>query len=350
MSHGEIRVAREPLQKFVAEIFIQAGMPSEDAETEAEALLWANLRGVDSHGVSLIPWYIGNVDNGVMNIKPDIRVIKETPATCLIEADRAFGPVVTTFAMNLVIEKAKEVGIGWAIIRDLTHQGALGYYSLMAAERNMAGIVFTSGRPTMAPYGAKASGISNAPISIAVPSKRHQPLLLDMATSIGAIGKIWLAIDKGVSIPSDWALDKDGNPTTDPGQAAIMMPVGGPKGSGLSIMVECLTSVIANSPILERALSDKEAFGRHIQSGVVAAIDISTFCDPNIYQEHIDNLIDALKALPKAEGFTEISVPGERSGKTIADRRRNGIPLSEGIVRKLQVIATRFNIQSPFGA
>ena len=139
MAQGEVRVAWKPLQEFATKVFEQSGMPPEDAEKEAGALIWANLRGVDSHGVLRIPWYIENIDKGVMNPRPNIQTLKETPATLLIEADRALGPVVTIFTMNRVIEKAKKVGICWALIRNLTHQGALGYYSQMAAKQDMAG-------------------------------------------------------------------------------------------------------------------------------------------------------------------------------------------------------------------
>ena len=367
MAQSEVRVAWEPLKEFTKEIFVQLGMPPEGAETEATVLIWANLRGVDSHGVLLIPIYVEWVDNEVMNPKPNIQVLKETPATLFVEADRAFGPVVTVFTMNRAIEKAKEAGICWASIRNTTHQGAMGYYALMAAEKGMAGLAFVCNPPNMAPYGAKVPGVHNSPIAISVPAKRHRPLILDMATSVVAAGKILLALDKGVSIPVGWALDKDGNPTTDPKNGVVLLPFGGPKGSGLALMFECLSSVMMGNPLLEPALLDKEIgpltqgkkpevmrvrpgyTRRHIQNSVVAAIDISTFTDVEGYKEHIDNLIDGLKALPKAEGFSEIFVPGEPENRNFDDRSRNGIPLPEGTVRNLRNVAERFGIKLPPG-
>jgi len=364
---GETRVLGDPLKQFAKEIFVRVGMPPEDAETESTVLIWANLRGVDSHGVLLIPWYVENVDKCMMNPKPNIQIMKETPATLLIDADRAFGAVVTMFAMNRVIEKAKEVGVCWAAIRNNTHQGAIGYYALMAAEKGMAGLTFACNPPNMVPYGAKVPGVHNSPIAISVPAKRHRPLILDMATSVVAAGKIHLALDKGVPIPVGWAIDKDGNPTTDPKEGMALLPFGGPKGSGLALMFECLSSVMVGNPMLEPALLDKEVgpltqgekpeviqvrpgySSRHIQNSVVVAIDISTFTDVEGYKEHIDNLIDGLKALPKAEGFSEIFVPGEPENRTFDDRSRNGIPLPEGTVRKLRDIAQRFDIRLPLG-
>jgi len=237
MAESKVRIAYEPLKEFAKEVFLRAGMPSEDAEIEAATLIWANLRGVDSHGVLRIPWYVENIDKGVMNPKPNIQVVKETPATLLIDADRALGPVVTTLTMKRVMAKAKEVGIGWGLIRNHTHQGAIGYYPLMAAEKDMAGIVIACNPPNMVPYGARVAGVQNSPIAIAVPTKRYRSLILDMATSVVAAGKIWLAVDKGESIPLGWALDKDGNPTTDPRKYATLLPVGGPKGLRLGTYV-----------------------------------------------------------------------------------------------------------------
>lgn len=370
MAQTEIRVAWEPLREFSKEVFIKLGMPPEDAETEAAVLSWANLRGVDSHGVLLIPQYIEWVGNGVMNPKPSIEVLKETPSMLSVEADRAFGPVVTVFTMNKAIEKAREVGICWAEISNTTHQGAMGYYPLMAAEKGMAGLAFVCNPPNMAPYGARVAGVCNSPIAISVPAKRHRPLLLDMATSVVAAGKITLALDKGVSIPDSWAIDKDGNPATDPKKAVVLLPFGGAKGSGLALMFECLSSVMMGNPLLGPALFGKEGGAplkavkkeksevigerpghlvRHIQNSVVVAIDISKFTDVESYKEHIDNLIDGIKALPRADGINEIFVPGEPENRNHDDRSRNGIPLPAGTVRNLRSVSERFGIKLPPG-
>jgi len=360
-------VAWRPLKAFAKEVFTRAGMPPEDAEAEAGALIWANLRAVDSHGVLRIPWYLDNIEKGVMNPRPDIKLIKETPATILLDADRALGPVVTIRVVDMVMAKARKMGIGWALIRNLTHQGALGYYSQMMAEKGMAGIVFVCNPPNMAPFGARAPGVHNSPIAISVPAKRHRPLNLDMATSVVAGGKLWLAVDKNMPIPEGWALDKEGKPTTDPRNVGALLPFGGPKGSGLAMMFECLSSVMAGNPVLEPVLFGREigqpgegkkrqAVGerlaylpKHIQNSVVAAIDISTFTDLESYKEHIDNLIDGIKALPKAEGFREVFVPGEPEERAFAERSKNGIPLPEGTVRNLRAISEKLGVKLPPG-
>jgi LDH2 family malate/lactate/ureidoglycolate dehydrogenase len=363
MTDTQIRIKWQSLKAFMKELFLRLGMSPEDAEIEAEVLIWANLRGVDSHGALLLPWYVDNLTTGVMNPKPDIKIEKETPATILIEADRSLGAPVTVFAMKRVMEKAKKVGVGWGIIRNVTHQGAIGYYSLMAAQAGMAGLTFTCNPPNMAPYGAKAPGVHNSPIAISVPAKRHRALLLDMATSVVAAGKINLAVDKNVPIPQGWALDKDGNPTTDPRQAVILLPFGGAKGSGLAMMFECLSGVMSGNPLLSPALLGTDAAAakpsepkprpghasRHIQNSVVAAINIGTFTDVESYKEHIDNLIDGIKALPKAEGVSEIFVPGEPEWRPYDERSKNGIPLPDGTVQNLRHVADRVKINLPEG-
>ena len=372
MAEGEMKVvAWKPLQEFTKEVFTRAGMPPEEAEAEAGVLLWANLRAIDSHGVLRIPFYLDYIEKGMMNPKPNIRIIKETPATILLDADRALGSVVTIKVMDMVVEKAKQVGIGWALICNLTHQGALGYYTQMMAEKGMAGIAFVCNPPNMAPFGARVAGVHNSPIAISVPTKRHRPLNLDMATSVAAGGKLLLALDKNIPIPEGWALDKDGNPTTDPGKVdepgfrfGALLPIGGPKGSGLAMMFECLSSIMAGNPLLEPALFGREigpptggkkeqATGKrlpkHIQNSVVAAIDISTFTDLESYKEHVDNLIDGIKALPKADGFSEIFVPGEPEGKAYIERSRSGIPLPEGTIGNLRAVSEKYGVKLPPG-
>ena len=348
MAEGEVRVEWKVLQSFTQQVFERWGVQPEHAEIEAELLVWANLRGVDSHGVLRVPLYLGWLDDGVMNPRPNIRVENETPATILIEADFALGPVVTTMAMRRVIEKAKDVGIGWCVIRNTTHQGAMGYYSLMAAKEDMAGIAIVCSPPGMAPAGARAAGVHNSPIAISVPGNRRSPLTLDMATSVAAGGKVDLARDKGIPIPEGWALDAQGNSTTDPKLADILLPFGGPKGSGLALMFECLASLMAGNPLLGPALQSKEyqrRTGR--QNSIVAAIDIGTFTDPAGYKDNVDQVIDGIKALPKADGVDEIFVPGEPENLVYQDRSQNGIPLPEGTVRNLQAAADRFELQLP---
>ena len=350
MEQDEVHVAWQPLQDFTREVFVRAGVPPKDAEIEAEVLVWANLRGIDSHGVQRIPGYVERLDTGQMNPRPNIRVVQETPATVFIEADHALGPVVTTFAMDQVIAKAQEVGIGWGFIRNTTHQGAMGYYALMAAKRDLAGIALVCSPPNMAPFGARAPGVHNSPIAIAVPGNRRRPLILDMATSVAAGGKLDVARDKGVPIPDNWAMDRDGKPTTDPHQAAALLPAAGHKGYGLALMFECLSSLMVGNPLLVPTLLGRDsAPAPGAQNSVVAAINIGSFTDAARYREDVDELVGALKALPKAAGFDEIFVPGEPEDRVYDNRVQHGIPMPPGTLRRLHDVAQRFEIALPPG-
>jgi ureidoglycolate dehydrogenase (NAD+) len=262
----------------------------------------------------------------------------------LLDADCAFGPVVTTWAMRRVMQKSREAGIGWGQIRDTTHQGAMGYYPLLAAREDMAGIALVCSPPNMAPYGAKAAGVHNSPIAIGVPARRHRPLLLDIATSVAAGGKLDLARDRGGRIPVGWALDKEGNTTTDPHLASILLPFGGPKGSGLALMFECLASIMVGNPLVGPALQGAPGADRHRQNSIVAAINIGMFTDVEAYKSNVDIVIDGLKGLPRVAGCAEVLVPGELEDRVHEERIKNGIPLSEGTIRNLRTLAERFNL------
>ena len=345
MAANDIRIPWEVLQAFTSDVFVKVGMPPKDAQIEAEVLVWANLRGVDSHGVLRIPSYVRSVQNGSMNPKPDIRITKETPATLLIDCDFAFGPVVTVYAMRKVIEKARQVGIGWAQLRKTSHQGAMAYYPLIAVEHDMAGIAFVCSPPNTAPFGARVPGVHNSPIAIAVPARKHRQLVLDMATSVAAGGKVMLARDKGIAMPEGWALDKDGRATTDPNLVGALLPTGGYKGSGLAIMFESLTGIMVGNPLLGPVLSGGQRPPG--QNSVVAAIDISAFTDVEGYKANVDTVIEGLRALPPADGFDQVMVPGEPEDRMEEERRRDGIPLPGGTVANLQEVASNLGVELP---
>jgi ureidoglycolate dehydrogenase (NAD+) len=341
----DVRVDAQELQQFTTQIFTAAGMPPEDAALESEVLVWANLRGIDSHGVLRIPWYVSLIDNGQMNPRPQVQTLQETPAVLYLDADRALGPVATVPAMQKAIQKAKNVGIGWTLIRNVTHQGAMGYYAQMAAQEGMAGLAIVCSPPNMAPFGARAAGLHNSPVAMAVPAGKYPPLSLDMATSVAAGGKLSLAQDKGIPLGEGWALDGAGNPTVDPHAARILLPSAGPKGSGLALMFQTLTSLMANNPLLVPALRGET--NRHNQNSLVAAINISLFTELETFTQQVDETIEALKALPKVEGVDAILMPGEPEFTTLEERSRHGIPVPPGTLHKLQDAAARFDLRLP---
>ena len=345
---SDVLIPWNSLQEFAAAVFSHAGMPETDANLEAEVLVWANLRGIDSHGVLRVDNYLDKIDTGAYKVRPDLRILKETPATLLIECDQGFGPIGTTMAMEKAIAKAREVGIGWASLRNHGHQGAMAYYTHMAAAAGMAGMTVCTNPPNMVPPGARAAATHNSPLSIAVPAKRYPPISLDMATSIVAGGKLEFARDQRMELPDDWAFDENGEPTTDPFKAKLLRPAGGYKGYGMALLFECLTGVLVGNPILVPWLRGLEPMPlQGVQNSFVCAIDVDAFTDLDDYRQSIDELIDTMHATPVHEGSDPIQVPGERENAVCAQRTRDGIPLPPGTMDKLRTAADRFGLALP---
>lgn len=337
-------VSAEALRRFVASVLAKVGMPPAGAATVAEVLVWANLRGVDTHGVTRLPRYVNLIEAGDMNPRPSIRVSKETPASVLIDADRAAGPVAMLRAKTEAVRKAKDAGIGFALVRSTTHTAALGYYTFAAAHEGLAAIAVSASWPNMAYHGARAAGVSTSPISIAVPGGQHGTLLLDMGTGVVSMGRLNQAKKTGETLPAGWALDKAGNPTTDPHAADIPLPMAGPKGSGLALMIECITSLIVANPLIAEFIEKTPEGLRHRQNGLIIAIDIARFGDPETFRREVDRLVKAVKSLPADPQAGAILMPGERGQRSFEKRGREGIPVPRAIAAELEALAQRLGV------
>jgi len=327
-------IPAERLERWVSGIFRAEGLSEEHAQTVAKVLVFANLRGMDTHGVLRVPSYVRFIRVGDLNPRPAMAARSETPACVLLEADRAAGPVAMQKAMELAIDKARQAGAGVCLVRATTHTGALGYYTHMAAQRGMAAIAFSSSTANMAYHGARAAGVSTAPLALAVPGE-HGPIALDMASSILSMGKLRQAKRAGTPLEEGQALDKDGNPTTDAGEAAVLLPFGGAKGSGLALLIECMTSLVAGNPLLAEALERTALGARHRQNGAVIALDLARFVDPGEFRRQAGRLARAIKALPPQPGM-EILLPGERGARAAEQRRRDGIPVPDAVLQELR--------------
>src|SRR5262245_4538525 len=319
-------------------------MSEAHAATVADALVWANLRGVDSHGVSRVPRYVEMIEAGDLNTSPVIKLSQETSASVLIDAGRAAGHVAMSVAIDAAVRKASSAGIGLALVRATTHAAALGYYAQRAADQGYAAIITAASIPNMAYYGARAAGVSTSPLCIAVPGGDHGPLMLDMGTGVVSIGKLAQARRQGKPIPKEWALDKDGNRTTDAQRAEIPLPMAGPKGSGLALLIECVTSLIVDNPILAETVGRPATGRRHRQNALAIAIDIARFCDPKSFGVEVDRLVAALKNLPRDADTAEILMPGERARRAYDRRVRDGIPVSRVVVGELNRLACELGV------
>lgn len=323
---NDILIGNADLTDFTCAIFVAAGVEPAMAETWARVLVWANLRGVDSHGVIRLPRYLDLLRSNAINARPAMRIEKRHGAIAVLEADRAPGPVAMSRAMDEAIGRAREVHIGWCAARNIGHAGAIGYFALRAAEAGMAGIVMTASGPMMAYHGARVAGVSTNPLAIAVPTAGRPPYLLDMSTATVANGKVLAARDKKVDVPLGWGIDADGRDTTDPGRIATLLPLGGPKGSGLSFMIECLCSLALSNPRIAPALSGTGGESPFL-NGVAIAVDLGAFGAFDDFTREAATLGDAIAQLPRADGVERILLPGERGDAVRATREAEGIPI-----------------------
>ena len=338
------RINPSVLKSFVKNLFAKSGLSDEDAWIAASILIETDLRGIDSHGVRRLPLYESWVNEGEMRPNAKIKILRESAAITLIDADKALGPVAMDFMMRIVIQKAKNVGVSWGVIRNNTHEGAFGYYVSEIANHGMVGIASAGGMPNMAMYGGTSAGLSNSPFAIGVPNEDDFPLVLDMATSVVAGGKIDAARETGSLISSEWALDSKGKPTKDPFQAQTYLPFGGAKGSGLALMLNIMTSLLANNPLLAPVLLGKEKIHPAQHNSFIAALDIEAFLSFEDYKQNINSLVDALKQSRPSKGFDEIMMPGEPEIRIKQDREEKGIPLPEQVFENLKIMAIRLGV------
>ncbi len=346
MTDAPVVVDQEPLRQFVSAVFASAGMVADQAGAVAANLVWANLRGVDSHGVLRIPMYLERIDNGAMNKNADVRIVREAGAAAVLEGDRAAGAVAMTAAMKYAIERARQTTIGAAWVKNSTHSGALAYYAMMALDAGMAALVMNATRPLMAAHGGHTPMLGTSPLCLAVPGG-DSPLILDMAASSIALGSIMRARATGEALPEGTALDSAGQATTEAAEAQTILPMAGPKGSGLALMIEALTSLILANPLLEGEMGKSAATGDMKQNALCLAIDVAQIADIDEVRGHVAGLIAALKAQPRAGDVAEILMPGEGSDRTWRERAQNGIPIPAKTWAALGEVAERFGLEMP---
>ena len=333
----------EALSRFVARLFAGEGLPEDHAAMVADALLTANLRGVDTHGVVRVPAYVKRLRAGLLNPKPRMREANPMPVSFVLDADNAMGPVGAFTAIEACMSRAAEFGVGASTVRHSNHFGAASVYTVHAARRGFIAIAMSPGARTLAPHGSRAPLLGTNPFAVAAPAGQNPPWSLDMAASVAARGHIRVAAQEGRSIPEGWALDEKGRPTTDPEAAlnGVMLPFGGPKGSGLAMMVDILAGVLAGSAFTGD-IRDwvKDFTGPSDVGHFFLVVKVEAFMPAAEFADRMETAILRTKALPPAEGAAEVFYPGERSGRMEQERRQNGIPLSGKAIVALAELAT----------
>lgn len=334
-------VSHTALNAYCVDLLNAAGVPESDARITARIQVEADLRGVHSHGARAIAGYLRQILQGDINPNPHPRVLNEGAAYVHMDADNALGQVAAYRAMQRAIRKAQGSGIGMAAVRNTNHYGAAAFYANMAAEAGMVGFNTTGGRKNrgnMAPYGSIEPAIGNAPFAYGIPAGRERPIILDMATGVVAAGKIGIARDRGEKIPPGWALDAAGNPTDDPAEASIVVPLG-PKGSGLAIVMHCIGGILAGA-----AFPDVEKFGY-----LFIAIDVSTFADPDTFAAEVDARIQTIREATPAPGVDRVYYPGEPEWITREHNLENGIPMLLPHVTDLESVARQLGVSTRLG-
>ncbi len=331
MDSQDMVFAAGRLQATAESLLRAAGVPGSDAHLVADSLVEANLRGVDSHGVQQLPVYLQRIRLGLVELSPTFPLLSETDSTALIDGQNALGQVAAMRAMDLAIQKAEYSGIGLVGVRGTNHCGMLAYFTLRATQNAMVGWACCNAPVVMAPWGGKDKLIANNPLCVAIPTAQELPIVLDMATSVAAKSRIYLAQSKGERIPDGWALDKHGIPTNDPTAAldsGMLLPMGGPKGYGLAVIIDILAGLMTGSAFGAGVGSLHHELGRGMNVGLlVGALKVESFLPLRDFQHLVDGYIRRIRESAPATGFTRVCLPGEPELETKARRAQDGIPV-----------------------
>ena len=340
---GAVCIVRpERLQACCAALLAACGMPPDAADLVAHILVEADLRGVHSHGTLRLPGYVRGLRaaDGI-NPEPALRLAALQDATAVLDADRGMGQVAAHRAMQLAIELAKRYGLGAVTVRNSNHCGALAYYAEMALPHRCIGFAITNAGINMTPWGGTQRLVGNNPMAYAIPTPRGWPIVLDMATSVAAGGKLDVAARRGEAIPLGWALDPAGQPTTDPrlARAGSLLSVGGPKGYALAVVLDILAGVLSGGRF-------GAGLGARGSAHYFQAIKIDHFMSYDAFLARIEQLIDQLQACPLAPGVERILLPGQYEAELKARRQKEGIPLDEETVEQLEGLAAELGLAS----
>jgi len=338
------------LRPFLEALFGSTGVSSDDAALVSDTFIEANLRGVDSHGIRLVPAYIRRLAGGGVNPSPQFKIISDKGASVRIDGDNSLGQVAGAYAMKLAMKRAETYGIGFALVGQTSHIGAASYYTRMAVSHQMAGLATSNNLPSLYVWGGLKRAISNPPVSISFPTKTT-PFNLDICLGTVAWNKIYMRLNENKPIPQGWAWDTKGKTTTDPSAASdggSIIPVGGHKGSGLTIGIDLLTGVLSGFQFGAQVgglyTSDKAP---EACACVMIALDVAQLLGPE-FLDRAEELIRWCKDSPLAEGFDEILMPGEPEEKIRKQRLIEGIPLTQIDIDQLRDIAEQKDIKSPF--
>lgn len=345
----KVKISSSSMQVWITDIFKTLGMSEEDSVITTNNLVSADLRGVYSHGVMRVPIYAQRLQKKVTDPAGKPEIVRDIKATALVDGNNAMGQVAGKYAMDIAAQKAKQYGIGYVAVKGSNHYGASAYFAMMVLSENMIGMTGTiSGVNSMAPWGGTDGRLGNNPFSIAIPALTKDPIVLDMAHSVVARGKIVLASKTKQPIPEDWALAPDGRPTTDPVQAyhGTVQPIGGYKGYGMTLVTGLLSTMLSGAAFGKDVTDLYEDFRTPQDVGhYMQAINISAFTDPEIFKARVDQAINYMHNSPKAKGVKEILVPGELEARKERKQLKEGIEYPVSVVDELKILSRKLGVQ-----
>jgi len=341
------RFQSQQLRGLVSRLAIAGGVPAHDAEIFARVLVDADLQGVSTHGVSRLSIYLQRIEKGLIDPKAVLGIDRNGGSVLALDAGNGLGQVQAVKALDMLVPLAKQNGIAAATIRNSQHFGALSYYCNLAAQQDMILLAMTNCEPAMSPAGGFEAFFGTNPIATSFPTGKGYNVKIDMATSIVARGNIIAAQKKGQSIPEGWALNRDGEPTTDASEALLgtVLTMAGHKGYALALMIEVFSSVLSGAAIGSEIGSMYKNMDRKQDVGhFFCLLNIAAFLDLEDFKSRMDETIDKIKAGKRRPGVEEILIPGERSSRKAAENEAAGIVVPDVIVAELKELCTRLNV------
>ena len=343
------RFKSSDLEVFVARALTAVGLPASDAEQAARLMILADLRGADGHGIFRLPQYVRRIRAGGMNVRPNIHVARETEATALVDGDNGMGHLVMRFAAQVAMDKAAHAGIGWVGVRQGNHAGPAAHYAMMPLARDMIGIYIAVGNANhMPPWGGVELLLSTNPIAVAIPALEEQPIVLDMATSVTAYGKVKTKAQRGEQMPEGWMIDALGRSLTDPKRAeeGFLLPIGGYKGYGLALVFGLLAGTLNGAAFGRDVIDFNKDDKTPTNTGqVILALDVARFSTVETFKRSVDAVIREMRNSRKMHGVERIRLPGEQSHATWLERSAAGIPMNDTLFKDLQRLASDLGIE-----
>ncbi len=342
------RIPAVRLETFIARAFEAVGISTGESKSIAALMTRADLQGSEGHGVFRLPQYIRRIKGGAVNVRPRIRVEREAAGMALVDGDNGMGHLVMRFATEKAIEKAKSAGVAWVGVKRSNHAGPASLYAGMPLEHDMAGLYLAVGNANhLPPWGGLDMLLSTNPIAVAVPAGEEPPIVLDMATTVAAYGKVKTKAQRGETMPEGWMMDRQGRPLTDPKRAneGFLLPIGGYKGYGLALIFGLLAGTLNGAAMGKDVVDFNADDTTPTNTGhVIAAINVDAFQPVAKFKKSVDGLIRDIRASQRLPGVERIRLPGEGSHAARAERMKNGIPLPAPLAASLDQLAGELKI------